>query len=69
MSNTSRVIDDGSAVEERAEAEDGLGVDAPGTPTPVRRPQRRLSGFESIDETVDPDLERARYTAARMRAT
>jgi hypothetical protein len=25
---------------------------------PPRRPRRQLSGFESIDETVDPDLER-----------
>lgn len=36
--------------------EDGLVEGAPGAQ--ARRPRRRLSGFESIDETVDPDLER-----------
>lgn len=56
---TTRSAPDDDDEDEDEEGEDRTVVGPP------RRPRRRLSGFESEDETVDPDLERDRYEAVR----
>jgi len=59
--------DEGEGDQEGEGEGEGEGEENGSVVGPPRWPRRRLSGFESIDETVDPDLERDAMDGA-MRA-